>query len=98
MKAIAALLLLLGGQSAEAMKLLPRHHRSFAQTRVHAHTNPEVSDIMELADDKEYMESQRGILAEQDMKDTTKYSMSASQYNNLMQHEHEREVKEKADE
>jgi hypothetical protein len=50
-------------------------------------SNPEVSDIMEYADDKEYMSSQQNMLQEVNMHDTTKYSMSAAQYNSLMQKE-----------
>ena len=95
MKAIFALLLATSASQADAYHL-PRHgHRAFAQTR--SRLNPEVGDIMEFADDQEYMESQRGILAEQDMKDTTKYSMSAGEYNALMQREHEKEAKERED-
>ena len=83
MKSIVALLLL---SQAGAIKLPPASG-SHALAQTQTTSNPEVSDIMEYADDKEYMESQRGILAEQDMKDTTKYTMSAKEYNSLMQKE-----------
>lgn len=52
---------------------------------------------MEFADDKEYMDSQKTILEEQNMHDTSKYSMSASQYNSLMEVEHAKEVRERDD-
>lgn len=65
--------------------------------QLHATSNPEVGDIMEFADDKEYISSQMNMVAEVNMHDTTKYSMSAAQYNSLMQKEKEKEMKEHED-
>ena len=56
--------------------------------------NPEVGDIMEYADDKEYASSQMNMIQEVNMHDTTKYSMSAAQFNTLMQKEKEKEIRE----
>ena len=46
---------------------------------------------MEYADDKEYMSSQMNMVQEVNMHDTQKYSMSAAQFNSLMQKEKEKE-------
>ena len=52
---------------------------------------------MEYADDKEYLSSQMNTVCEMNMHDTTKYSMSAAQFNSLMQKEQEKEMKEHED-
>ena len=59
--------------------------------------NPEVGDIMSFADDKEYSESQKNMLFDQNFHDTDKYSMTPEQYESLMQKEKEREVQERED-
>ena len=59
--------------------------------------NPEVSEIMSATDDKEYAESQKNILYEQNFNNTDKYSMSLDQYESLVQKEKEKEMQEKED-
>ena len=52
---------------------------------INAELNPEVGDIMGFANDKEYLDSQKNTLYDQDFHDSEKFSMSPEQYESLMQ-------------
>ena len=67
------LMMLLASSTNNAYRLSKR-------LQINTKANPEVADIMSLADDKEYMNSQSATLFEQNFHDTDKYSMSATQY------------------
>lgn len=80
--------------SNQAHKLTRRDHDLI---QINAKLNPEVSDIMAFADDKDYITSQKATLYDQDFHDTEKYSMTPDQYESLMQKEQEREMRDKED-
>ena len=80
--------------SNQAVKLASKPK---ALAQIKSSVNPEVTDIMGFADDKEYIESQKNIIYDQNFNNTDKYSMSPEQFESLMQKEKEREVKEKED-
>ena len=52
---------------------------------------------MSLVDDKDYSESEKNVLFDQNFQDSDKYSLSPEQYEAIMQMEKEKETKERED-
>jgi hypothetical protein len=78
MKAYTIMMLLASNQAHK----LSRRESELIQIR--SDLNPEVSDIMSFADDKDYIREQKATLYDQDFHDTEKYSMTPDQYESLM--------------